>query len=807
MTSPISENLANRDNTTQQSRPKFRLHGFHPQLLSNDVKMFSWLGFGKKSPTTNGKKSPTTNDEGDLETTPLLDPESGAETQLQTHVYEKLHTYLLLRALSKGYLPSTAQACAHLRSLLSGDVFNPSNTHLTPAGRKLVRDARRWITTLITILEKKNGEDQLQEFLWCTQRARLGFDGGELVDAASNVASGVGGSMADMTTGIDALHTVADLLMTNADFRQLMSDVTVIGRQILADTAIAGGQVAQTVGETVKPAEAELESINDVTSAEVTSEPYGHEEMNENGVKNPAQEVGEVLAEGLAETAEVAVESAQRELQDEGHGNALLERMKMVVLRLRGREDYTQSVNIISILLKRYALIYSRSLTAAASTVSNGINSNSALDRAVAKFWSLITSFGDASEWNALQELWSRFLRHLANDKEFETLMDEIGATIQDVLTDPSFLEAGNIEKKLEHLRDLTRGLGKDTTAAEDLDLLLSQVQNTLKSVLNDTDIAALTSTSKSMFRNIWPTPYTINPAIMSDFTHVLLPLMLHMIQYIPLIRLTIATPGIDLLIENLILEPGDTVNDSSFFPHTLRLETQNNFELHKGRNRYASSATSLATIKLNGLTARADEVGYWLKAHTGVWRFWDEGIVSVMLDENGVDIALDLEFGRDRIENLIALRSTDVTIHKLDYAIKRSRFRWLAWPFKPILKPILKRVVKKQMETQIAELCHFVNREMLFARERLRATRIAQPASMYRFVKAVAARLGAAPSEDIDVALGIRSSKTEAKQFENRYAPGSIVKMWEEQGETVSEVVDEGAEGGWRNVVFDRKF
>ena len=759
--------------------------------------MFSWLGFGR-SQTQNGVPGP--------ETTPLLNPKSGAETQLQTRVYEKLHTYLLVRALSKGYLPSTAQSCAHLRSILSADVLNPSNTHLTPAGRKLVRDVRRWIATLISILEKKNGGDQLQEFLWCTQRARMGFDGGELVDAAASVAGGVGGSVADMATGFDALRTVVDLLMTNADFRQLIADATVIGRQVLADTALTGGQVAQTVGETIKPAEAELESINDITPADV-EEPTGYETQNGDAGKVTAMEVGEVLVKGVVGTAEAAVESAQRELHDEGHGNALLERMKMVVLRLRGRDDYTQSVNIISILLKRYALIYSRSIAAAAETAACGVKTNSALDRAVGKFWSLITSFGDASEWKELEQQWYRLLRHLNNDNEFEKFMEEIETVIQDILTDPSSLDPGNLEKKFQHLRDLAGGIGTDSTAAEDLDLLLSQAEITLISALSDTDIAELISTSKYIFRNVWPTPYTLNPALMSDFTHVLFPLALQMIQYIPLIRLTVSTPEIDLLIENLVLEPGDTVNHSSFFPHTLRLETRNDFELRKGLHRYASDATSLATIKLNGLTFRADEVGYWIKTHTGIWRFWDEGIVSVMLDGKGVDVALDVEFGRDRIENLVALRAAKVVIHKLNYKISKSRFWWLAWPFKPILKPILKRIIRKQMELQIAEMCHFINREMVFARERLRATRVAQPASVYRFIKAVCARLQASPSEDIDVAIGITSSKAENKVFENRYTPGSIAKVWEEHGERVPDVVDVGAEGGWRNGVFDKRF
>ena len=150
-------------------------------------------------------------------------------------------------------------------------------------------------------------------------------------------------------------------------------------------------------------------------------------------------------------------------------------------------------------------------------------------------------------------------------------------------------------------------------------------------------------------------------------------------------------------------------------------------------------------------------------------------------------------------------MRSAKVEIHKLNYKLSRSRFRWIAWALKPIIRPMLKRIVQKQMELEIAELCHFVNREMVFARERLRATRISRPESMWTFVKAVCTRLGAPRDVDVDISVGMRSSKEEGRAFEGRYAPGSVVKAWEEHGETVGEAVDVAAAGGWRNNVFDK--
>jgi hypothetical protein len=733
---------------------------------------------------------------------PLLDPEEEASTKLQATTLKKLHTYLLLRALSRGYLPSTAQATAHLQHLLASPLLHLQNIHLTPSGRRLIRDLRRLLQLLITVLEKKNGQDQLQDFLYFIRRARVGLDGGELLGAAGAAAGGIAGATADISIGAEALNTLFSLLMQNGEFKRLIQDAAIISRQVLADTAVVGGEVIKTAGEVVRPGSAELELVNDTTPVD-SEEPGGYEAADGESRKVTG-EVGEVLLDGLEETAEAAVESVKEQLEDEGKGNVLLERMKSVVIGLRGRVDYAQSVNIVAILLKRYALVYSRSLEKAAGAAAGAVETNTELDIAVSKFWKLVTSFGERAEWEELRECWYRVLRHINNDSTFERLMDEIGTAIQELFMDPSFLDPAVIKEKLNRIRTLIRGIGTESTASEDLNLLLTQAERVLSSVLNDTDISAVSKTSKAIIRNIWPSTGTLNPALVSDFTHVLLPLTLQLIQYIPLIRLTVSTPALDLLIENLILEPGDTINHSSFFPHRLRLETRADFELRKGLHRYASETSSFATVKISGITVKAEEVGYWFKVHQGIWRFTDEGIISFMLDKEGVDVALDLEFGREHIENLVALRSAKVDIHKLDFQLRRSRFRWLAWPLKPFIRLILKRLIKKQIEQQLKDAAGFVNRELLFARERLRATRIAKPSSVWTFIKAVSARLAPAESEDVEVRLGVRSGKGEGV-FEGRYAPGSVVKVLEEQVEMVPEVVEEEAEGGWRNAVFDR--
>ena len=764
--------------------------------------MFSWLGFNGSNTNTNGHSSvnPRTGiDEGDEDTQPLLPPTPDAETSLQSAAYEKLRTYMLLRALSKGYLPSTSQTIAQLRTLLSLDALNPSNTALTPSGRKLVRDARHFIQALVVLLKNKNSDDQLQEFLWCTTRARAGFDGGELLGGIQQGVSTAGTA----PTGLEAVKTVADLLMMNAEFRRLMEDVAVIGRQVLADAAGTGAEAAENVAEAVRPSEDEMKDVGSKVPVEAM----------EDGDRQNGEAVGaetvEVLEEGIVDTANAALESAKDGLMEEGRGEALTERLKRAVLRLRGRADYTESVNIISVLLKRYAITYSRSVSGIAETVEDSVETNSELDQSVQRFWQLITSFGDPQVWRSLTGSWHKLLDHFTSDDQFEALVYELGDGFQDVMTDPTFADTEKLGEKLDKIRGLVSNIGgNENSVREDVDNFLSSVEHAFSSFLTDQDIGALVKTGRSLFANLWPSPYTLNPDLISDLTHVLLPLLLETIQHIPILRLTLSTSDIDLLLENLILQPGDTVNNSSFFPHHLQLTTVNDFNLRKAPSRYQSKASSTLTTILSGLTLRANDVGYFLRAHTGIWRFWDEGIVTVQADKKGIDIQTDLEFSRARIEDIITLNAVDVTVHNLSYTITRSRYRWLMFPFKPILRPILRRVVKQSLEQQIKDVAHNINRELVYARERLRAARVAQPESLMRFIRAVAARWSGAGDwgEEVDVAVGVVSMKEESKELQGRYAPGSLVKAWMEQGEPVSDIVDVQQEGAWRNAIFDVK-
>ena len=721
--------------------------------------------------------------------TEALIPRYEDDTALQRSLHQKMHSYQMLRAMSAGFMPSTEQLIINLRTLLASDVLNPDNPDLSDSGRLLLKFSKQWLMQFIEALRNKNDDDQIQDFLWFLSKSRVSLDTDNIARSASNVKA-----KADAKAAYQSVRTVGNLLLTNSDFRLFLGDLGTIGRQVFADTAFSLSGVAEEAGKKLVPSEQDSKTLQNPGSEQGPPPTAGD-------LGNEATDVSKIVGNGLAKTSQDAVSS----LQDNVTGDqkeTLIYRLKEAVMKLRKRNDYSDSVSTIGLLIRRYAMAYSRAADESLGAAQENININQELDRAIKSFWSLVSSFGDRKQWQLLEQKVNKVMEHSQNDPEFERLMIDVGNSVQKLLSDPNFFESA--DKKIQELRDEAKRVDTKSTLRRDINEALTQLQATFDHVLQDEDISNLVTTSSKIINILSPVHAATNSDLIDDLLHVFVPLLIQAIQFIPIPRLEISVPEIDLLLENLIIEPGRTVNNTSFLPYKFRIETQNDLEIRKTHTRkVVSSVTSLFTIAVNGLSVRADEVGFWLRAHPGFFSIGDEGVMSIQLDERGIDIAVDVEVGKERLEKILTLRKVRVHIHKLSYTLRKSKLSWLAWLFKPILRPIIRRVLEKQLATAIADGIRAVNRELLFARERLRATRISDPQDIRTFVKAVITRLTPAEDPDVYTAVGVTPSKG---VFKGVYAPGSIVKLWEDEARLAGERVDDNEVrgGGWRNEIFD---
>jgi hypothetical protein len=584
------------------------------------------------------------------------------------------------------------------------------------------------------------------------------------------------------------------LLLTNSDFRIFLSDLNTVGREVFKDTAFTISDVAKEVGKKVEPSEAEQKALKQPGADAGNGKAVSSEELS-----GEVTDVAKAVGSGAVEVAQEAGSSIADKLQG-AEGDSLLYRLKKTVTNLRQKRDYSDSVSTLSLLLQRYARTYSRMAEEAVGTVQNDVDTNREMDKAVKNFWLLMSSFGDRNEWKELETRFHKLLEHSKRDPAFEDLLMDIGNSLQKLLTDPDFFD--HVDEKFQELRKKSSGVGNDSSLRKDVDAFFEQAQRTFAAVARDEDVAKLIQSTFRIWSILSPQHSFTNTELVQDAINVFVPLIISAIQYVPIPRLEVSTPEVDILLENLIIEPGKTINHTSFLPFRFKVETYNDFELRKARFRVASKATSKFTIKIDGLSFRADEIGFLLRAHSGLLRLADEGIASFQMDERGLDIHLDVEIGKEKQEQILTLRAVRVNIHKLSYTLRKSKFSFFGWIMKPLLRPVIRKVMEMQLAKGIADAIHSANRELLFARERLRATRISDPDDLRTFFKAVLTRL--TPEDDPDLYTRVGVAAPGKGVFAGKYAPGSVVKLWEEEGRRATERIDDWDEGGWRNDVFD---
>ncbi|KMU85432.1 hypothetical protein CIHG_03214 [Coccidioides immitis H538.4] len=415
------------------------------------------------------------------ETEPLL-PQHESNTSLQRDLQEKLHGYEMLRAVYSGFMPSSAQIVSHLRALLVSDLLNPDNPTLSSSGRQLAQDCRAWLRVFIQVLRDKNGDDQLQEVIWNLSRSKVSVDTARLAGTASSAKA-----QADTAAAYESLRTITSLLMTNADFRLLVGDLTTVSRQIFADTASSVSTTAAHVSEEVEPSERQKNVIGADGSQE-EQRPTGDDVAQEAG------RIADTAKNAVKQTGRDAVDSMKRNLAEK-QKESLLHRIKQTVDSLRKREDYSNSADTISRIIQHYSMIYYRATGSMAIDIEENIETNPEFAKTMRKLWSFLSSFGCQEDWSLLEQKFQKLMENYQDDERFKETFENIGFTLFSLLTNPGFYDSadtsiGSLREKL-----------KDASTDSDQSLVdfYDQLKQAFYSASQDESIARLVAATKKV--------------------------------------------------------------------------------------------------------------------------------------------------------------------------------------------------------------------------------------------------------------------------------------------------------------------
>ncbi|KAJ4372587.1 hypothetical protein N0V86_007949 [Didymella sp. IMI 355093] len=169
--------------------------------------------------------------------------------QKEADVNNKLQLYGIFQAFANGKVPSNKQIDIALNSALASKPLSSPSKKLSTEGQSLVADLRKVIEQAKILLLTKNEGNLLQDFIWNAEQISGGNQTlpGAPVDKDTAKQHG--------NEALDGLRTLGTLVISNGQFRKLLSDATTLLRDI-------AGDAAQNTANKVKPSEDELNQID-----------------------------------------------------------------------------------------------------------------------------------------------------------------------------------------------------------------------------------------------------------------------------------------------------------------------------------------------------------------------------------------------------------------------------------------------------------------------------------------------------------------------------------------------------------------
>jgi hypothetical protein len=233
----------------------------------------------------------------------------------------------------------------------------------------------------------------------------------------------------------------------------------------------------------------------------------------------------------------------------------------------------------------------------------------------------------------------------------------------------------------------------------------------------------------------------TFKPDLLRDLRDIIIPSIFENVRYVPIPRIEVSDPMIDVVVENL------TIESDNLMPNVVEFGSDNYFRW--GRKKIANKRDNKIMIAMSGIQADLRDVSYYIKKKEGFPAVTDRGVMDIFLGGEGlsVKIAASTAQKNDK-EHFFKLDKVSVSIKNMDIKLKKSSHKILFNTFKPMLFRVVKPALQKVVEEQIREAfrkgdayAKDIHTEAVRAQEAAREDPKNAPSILSRYADAIRAR------------------------------------------------------------------
>ncbi|KAL8287370.1 hypothetical protein RQP46_003822 [Phenoliferia psychrophenolica] len=658
----------------------------------------------------------------------------------------KVRLFGVVNALREGRYPSNQQIEHTLDYVLNNSPIETKK--LSKDGKTLIEDFQNIIKTAKSIVEEKNADELLQNFLYHSRTVDTG-------KAKVNVNAPVGKDdlKADGDQAIEHLRTLGKLIFTNSEARKLLKDIGILGRDVAADAAIKVGQTARPseheLNKVDEPApsnqwvgpDGEIRSHNDAvpdtglaakrdaakqTAADLQSQAQQQAQETGNRVANAADQgqqgqyaTDEDRAAAAAnaggdqakEEAANLVQRMKAKIPDEHKDKAreqahklkeygqdkfpqerrdrFIYRLKKVVVENQRHRDYQEAIEFFLDRAETYQS-HAQDISKQGQDQVN-IHEDGSFQQAQFELRTLLERFADNTSMQPIIDAVNQLYTDAKNDDELRAWFSQLNGYLRKVLQEPGYIMKDASDQEGRRLMDLGKRFWDPETGkyAAHKDALFDTTAAFFKSYADDELNVQLGEDVKKLTKDLLMDGdgnLKYKSHLWADVREVILPALGKNIGYIPIPRIEYTDGQIDLVVENLTLE------SQNLLPNVFEFEARNYFKVSPYDAIKDQSKHSF-WVSFSQVQCDLKDVAFYIKKKTGFPKVQDSGVADVFIGGKGISGKIHLEStGRsDRAFNIVDVK---VKIDKFKFAVRENKHAFLLATFKPLLSGLIKKAV-----------------------------------------------------------------------------------------------------------------
>ncbi|OCL12589.1 hypothetical protein AOQ84DRAFT_148662 [Glonium stellatum] len=660
-------------------------------------------------------------------------------------VNNKLQLYGIYSAFANGKVPSNKQIDIALNSALASKPLSSPSKKLSPEGQKLVGDLRDVIEKAKILLLTKNEGNLLQDFIWQTQQ----ISGGDAARPDAPVDKETARQHGN--EALEGLRTLGTLIISNGQFRKLLSDATILLRDM-------AGDAAQNAANRVNPTEEQLSQIDrpaedntwhdvpDMSRDKLTGQlrskvPFG---------KGDAQKVaGDVTQAGHpagsrdpADAANLAIRDQQEgtyssgldagaavgELRNQVSDNIPDEhkdkarqqrerarnyisskmprerreqtiwRLKKMVVEIQGHQDYLRAIDTLLGLAEQYTG-HSKTLATHGKGAVKGAHTDDSLQMAEADLKTLIERFANSTSADDLFDSINAIYRDADQDPELKNWFKHLDAYIRKCLKQQGFIMEDAATQEWNELYDHGHVLLRERYRGH-TDRIVDEFRFLGNQFDADPQNKAFAQSLQKLFSDLGNDEdgnVAFKPHLIKDLTEVILPGIFESVRYVPIPRIEYTDSSMDAIVENLVIE------SDNLAPNVLEFGSDNYWRW--GRKQITNKSKNKVMLSVSGVQMDLRDVSYYVKRKQGFPSITDKGVCDVFMGGNGFSFKVEMETAdpSDKI-HFFKVNKVSVEVKNLSIKLKKSNHKLLFGLFKPLLLKVMRPVLQKVLEKQIKD-------------------------------------------------------------------------------------------------------